>query len=232
MNNSPLKYGIVSEVKKGFVRVKFEDLDGIVSDWLPVLVRKSKTEKESWPLDVNEHVVCFMDEHLENGVCLGAIHNAEDTPDPDEAAGKFRKKFSDGTLIEYDKNSHKLTVDVKGSLEAKTTGNCSIDTETNLTGNAGVKAIVTAPNIELTGNVKITGLLTVTGAATMAGVAAASLAIAPGGGITKQGGGALDFDIETTGQVKGSEVLAGTVALSTHKHTAPSGGGLTSTPIP
>jgi phage baseplate assembly protein V len=217
MNKSPLKYGIVSDTKKGFVRVKFEDLDGIVSDWLPVLVRRSKTEKESWQLEVNEHVVCFMDEHLENGVCLGAIPSEEDSPDPGEAKGKFRKLFSDGTLIEYDKTAGKLTVDVKGQLEAKATGAASIDTLTTLNATAGVKATVQAPVIELTGNVVVSGTLT-----------AGGVVIAPGGTIGTQGGGPLQAtgNIETTG-----DVVAGGKSLKTHTHTAPSGGGPTSPPL-
>jgi phage baseplate assembly protein V len=197
-----LKYGLVSSVKSGFVRVKFEEDDGIVSDWLPVMVRKSKSEKESWQLEINEHVVCIMDEHGEFGVCLGAIPNDEDTPDPGEGAGKFRKIFSDGTEIEYDSNTKKLTVDVKGEL----------------TGKATIKATVEAPLIELTGNVVISGTVT-----------AAGLVIAAGGTMGMQDGSPLKAtgDIETTGDVK-----AGLISLSTHKHTAPSGGGPTSTPIP
>lgn len=215
-----LKYGIVSENKPGFVKVQFEENDGIVSDWLPVLVRRSKAEKESWQLEVNEHVVCLMDEFCEEGVCIGAIHNDEDQPDPGEAAGKFRKLFSDGTLFEYDVQAHEMNVDVKGKLTAKTTGACKIDAGTNLEGNAGVKAIVVAPIIELTGAVKITGPLTVTGPATMAAIAATAIATTGGGSIVSTG------DISTTG-----DVVAGGKSLKTHTHTAPSGGGPTSPPL-
>jgi phage baseplate assembly protein V len=183
-----------------------------VSDWLPVLVRRSKTQKQSWQLEVNEHVVCLMDEAAETGVILGAIPNDEDTPDPGEGLGKCRILFSDGTLFEYDVNTGKMTVDVKGDLKAIATG----------------KATVEAPNIELAGDVKITGLLTVTGAATMAAVSAAGLSIKPGGKMTQEGGGNLvaDVNIETTG-----DVIAGTVSLKNHTHTAPSGGGPTSAPL-
>jgi phage baseplate assembly protein V len=231
MNGSNLKYGIVSEVKPGFARVEFTE-DEIVSDWLPVLVRRSKSNKQSWQLEVNEHVVCMMDEEAEAGVVLGAIPNDEDKPDPGEAAGKCRILFSDGTLFEYNINSGEMTVDVKGQLKAKTTGACSIDAGTQLTGKAGVKATVEAPNIELTGNVKINGVLVVTGAATMAAVSAAGLSIQPGGKMTQEGGGSLkaDVNIETTGTITGSDVKAGTVSLKTHTHISGASGSPTSPP--
>jgi phage baseplate assembly protein V len=204
-----LKYGIVSEVKKGFVRVKFEEDDGIVSDWLPALVKKSKTDKESNPLEINEHVVCIMDRYCEEGICLGAIYNEVDTPDPGEAAGKFRKLFSDGTLIEYDKNAHKLTVDVKGTLEAKATGDVSIDTNSNLKGTAGINATIEAPAINLTGNVVVSGSLE-----------AAAIAVAAGGSVSMKDGAKLNIDggISTTGEIDASDVKAGTVSLLTHVH--------------
>lgn len=214
------KYGIVCEVKPGFVKVSFEE-DQIVSDFLPVLLRKSKTDKESWPLEINEHVVCIMDESCDEGVCLGAITNTEDTPDPGEGPGKFRKIFADGTFIEYDKNSHELTVDVKGKLTGKTTGEVFIDAGTNLKGNAAVKAIVTAPNIELTGAVKITGALLVTGAVTAAGIATTG-----GGSIVAEG------DISTQGGINATgDIVAGTKSLKTHVHTGvQTGGGVSGPP--
>lgn len=209
MNGFQLKYGIVSETKKGFVRVKFEEDDGIVSDWLPVLVRRSKTDKESWQMEPNEHVVCLVDCYCEEGVCLGAIYNEEDTPDPGEAAGKFRKLFSDGTLIEYDKNSKKLTVDVKGSLKANTTDDAEIDTLTNATIKAGVMATVEAPTINLTGNVVVAGSLE-----------AGAIAIAGGGAMSMKDGSPLKIDggLDATGAIQGSDVIAGTISLKTHIH--------------
>lgn len=242
-----IKYGEVSERKSGFVRVAFDD-EETVSYWLPVLVRKSRTDKESWPLEIHEHVVCLMDQFCEDGVCLGAIPNDQDTPDPGEAPGKFRKLFNDGTLIEYDRNAHKLTVDVKGELIASTEGKCTInaggdleavsggDAEisagASLKGNAVVKATVTAPDIELTGAVKITGPATIVGPLTCGG-----LSVSPAGGATGnmsiQGNIDLQGKIDATGDVTTTgDVKAGAISLSTHKHTSASSGNPTSVAIP
>lgn len=215
-----LKYGIVSEFKKGYAKVYFEEND-FVSDFLPVLVRKSKTDKESWQLEINEHVVCIMDENCNEGVIIGAIPNENDLPDTGEGAGKFRKLFSDGTLIEYDKNAHKLLVDVKGSAEVKTTTSAKIDAGTTLEAKAGVKATIEAVAIELKGVVTITGACTITGALAAAGIAST-------GGLPISATG----DISTTGDIKAG---AGTAAISlkNHKHGGvQTGGGLSGLPLP
>lgn len=199
-----IKFGIISEVKPGFGKVSFEE-DGIVTDFLPVLVRKSKTDKESWPLEVNEHVVCLMEEDMETGVILGAIPNEQDAPDPGEAAGKFRKRFADGTVLEYDSKAHVLTVDVKGQLKAITTGAAEIDAKGPATVKSAVKATVEALAIELKGNVVVSGSLT---------AGAISTNTANGGTGKLQIAG----DIESTGQITATDVKAGSVSLKTHIH--------------
>src|SRR4051812_20817396 len=108
-----LKFGIISEVKPGYAKVYFQE-DDFVTDWWPVLVATSLKDFESWPLNTKEHVACICGERCEEGVILGAIHSKPDPPDSGAGPGKFRKLFEDGTLLEYDKVAHKLTVDVKG----------------------------------------------------------------------------------------------------------------------
>ncbi|MCG2614900.1 phage baseplate assembly protein V [Terrimonas sp. NA20] len=222
--STELKYGIVCEVKPGFARISFED-DDIVSDWLPVLRRKTKTQKESWQLDINEHVVCLMDCHCEEGVVIGAIHSDVDTPDSNEHPAKFRKIFSDGTVIEYDSEAHKLTVDVKGDLKATTSGDSEIDAATNLKGKAGAKAIIEAPAIELTGMVKITGATTIVGALT---VGAISVSAGSGGGGTMD----IEGDMNIQGKIDATgDVTAGGISVKLHKHTGvQTGPGVTGPP--
>jgi len=189
------KFGVISEVKKGFVRVAFED-DDIVSNWLPVMVRKSLTDKESWPYEIQEHVFCMMDENCEYGIVQGAVYNDVDTPDAGEAAGIFRKKFSDGTILQYDKGTHEFKADIKGKAKIIATDDIEATSSTNIKAVATVKATVQAPAIELTGNVVVSGSLS-----------AASIVITGGGSMSSTG------DISTTG-----DVLAGGKSLKTHIH--------------
>lgn len=233
---SPLKFGVISEAKPGFAKVYFEE-DEIVTDWWPVINLTSLKDKQSWPLNALEHVACICDSHLEDGVILGAVHNEEDAPDEGAGAGKFRKVFEDGTILEYDKNAHKLTADIHGELLAKTTQGATIEAGTILVGKASTKAEVEAPDIELKGNVTITGNATIagnmavsgsaaiTGATTMAAVSAGAISAT---GMSITGGGTMQSDgtIETSG-----DVIAGGKSLKSHTHTAPSGGGATSAPL-
>lgn len=108
-----LRFGIISEVdpEKGKARVKFLE-DDLVSAWLPVTQPKTQDDKYFYSPSINEQVWCLMDERLENGVIGGAIYSREDTP-PDEAGRKKAGvKFSDGTLIEYDKDARRVKVKI------------------------------------------------------------------------------------------------------------------------
>lgn len=76
-----IKFGIISEVNpsKGTVRVSFPE-DNVVSFPLPILTNGAKNNKFFYEIDINESVVCLMDENLENGVCLGAVYNDKNKP--------------------------------------------------------------------------------------------------------------------------------------------------------
>ncbi len=113
------RIGIVVEVdeKKAMARVRWTDIDGEVSYWLPVMQKKTLKDKEYWLPEINEHVVCLIDENAEEGVILGAIYSEADAP-PVKAKEKNHIKFEDGTEIEYDKANHKYRIYVQdGEIE-------------------------------------------------------------------------------------------------------------------
>lgn len=225
-----LKYGVVSGLKPGYAQVNFTE-DKFPSAWLPIVVRKTKTDKESWQLEVNEHVVCLMDKRCNEGVIIGAIPSTVDVPDSGEAAGLFRKLFSDGTLIEYNKNNHTLTVDVKGKITGKATGNITVESGAELKATAASSASIEAPSIiakattsaELEApTITLKGNVTVTG-----GLTAATIATSGGGAITSSG------SMTIGGTITGGEVQVGAIKLSSHKHSGvQTGGGSSGTPVP
>lgn len=227
-----LKYGLVSDNSEpGYVKVTFNDDDDFVTDFMPVLVRKSKTDKESWPLEINEHVVCLMLHDCDEGIVLGAIPSDEDAPDSGEADGKFRKKFSDGTVIEYDKVAHSLTVDVKGRAKVKTSGSVLVDAGSSLDAKAAIKAVISAPEVEVSATVKATisaPLITLEGAVTVMGaLTAASIATSGGGAITAGG------NMSVTGEVSAAKVSAGGIDLALHKHSGvQTGPGISGPAVP
>jgi len=160
-----LMFGYISEcdASKGLARVNFV-ADGIVSDWLPMAVIKSKDDKFTYAFDINEHVCCLMEDNMSNGVILCAIYDGKN-----EAGGNKDKvsiTFSDGGTVEYDRANSKLTVNTSGEVDI-TASKVSIsgDLEVSgkieaqgniesLTGNLTAAIKVSAANIEATVDVK------------------------------------------------------------------------------
>lgn len=218
-----LRYGKISEVdpSKGYARVTFLD-DGIVSDWLQIVVLGALSNKFFHTPDVNEQVACLMDEHSEDGVILGATWNDGSTPPEGVTADQVGVLFPDGTRIQYDRSSHEYTIDVKGPVSIKSTGTVSV--EAQVVSVDAEQVSVEASNVNITGNTIVTGNLTVSGTAS---AAALSAPVISGPGVTMEAG-----NLEADGELKGATVTDGTVDLGTHKHGGvQTGGGQTSPPV-
>jgi phage baseplate assembly protein V len=160
-----LKYGLIKEIDadKGLVKVSFDD-DEIVSGWLPVLKQGTKSNKYFHIFDSGEHVACMMDEHCENGVVMGAIYSKDEKPGSVKGADIAGVVFSDGTVVKYDRGSHKLTI--------QTDGNVEITAEKMLlTGDLEVTGKIKATqNIEGSGDIKATGDIQTTAGDVKAGL--------------------------------------------------------------
>lgn len=140
---SPLRFGIVSRINAatGEAFVKFEDLDGLETAELPMLYPKTLKDHFYRMLDVGEHVACLMDEHLENGVILGAVYDDENLP-PEGDANKCYIQFENGTTITHDRTN--------GNIDIKTAGTVTVDApNVRITGDLHVDGDVTAGNISL-----------------------------------------------------------------------------------
>lgn len=113
-----IRDGIVSSTNPAncTVRVTFPDKDDLVSGDLKVLTRGSKDNKDYWMPDVGESVVClFLPNGNNEGFCLGTYFNDVDRP-PVNDQNKRHMKYSDGTIIEYDRQSHTLSIDCVGNV--------------------------------------------------------------------------------------------------------------------
>lgn len=152
-----IRVGVVSSIDEATAtaKVAFKEFSGdIVSYDLPILVKQSLANKDYWMPDINEQVLCiFLPTGMAQGFILGAIYSDVDKP---ETIGKDirRVKFSDGTIIEYDRAAHKLTANCVGDV---------VVTCKNLTVNVETKATITAPLTEINGDVKVNGKIEATG---------------------------------------------------------------------
>ena len=108
-----LKFGTITNINPLTARARVEFAnDNMTSYWLPILQKKTLKDKYYSVLDVGEQVACLMDENCEDGVILGAIYTNLDAV-PAVTKEQHLIKFSDNSLIEYNKETQTLTINVK-----------------------------------------------------------------------------------------------------------------------
>jgi len=124
-----IRRGIVVAVDEqtARVRVQMPDLDGVVTNWLPVVHHKTHQDKAYWLPNVGEYVVVGFDQegNYSDAYVLGAIYNDQDTV-PVANVNQFYIKFQDGTTIAYDRQAHSLTVNCVGSITINASQNTTI----------------------------------------------------------------------------------------------------------
>jgi phage baseplate assembly protein V len=112
-----VRVGSISSIQpsKCTARVAFEDQENVVSYELPILVRGSLENQDYWMPGLGEQVVClFLPSGNAQGFILGSFYSEADKP-PVTDPNKRHIRFSDGTFIEYNLETHTLTIDVTQS---------------------------------------------------------------------------------------------------------------------
>lgn len=97
------------------VKVRLPNHDGMESDWLRVLARRSLGVRTSCNLKVGEQVLCLFPPlgDMRSGYVLGALYNQQDAPFQDNP-NVYGVKFEDGALMTYDQVSHTLNFSLPG----------------------------------------------------------------------------------------------------------------------
>ncbi|RRV28592.1 phage baseplate assembly protein V [Pseudomonas sp. o96-267] len=159
-----LEYGEVSAVDyQGCrIRVRLDERDGVQSYWLNVPQRHTQGTK-SRPLlpEMGEQVAVLLDADGVGGVYLGGVYStAEPPPVVDQNTNYVR--FSDGTVVTYDRAAHVLAVDCVGATTLKCGQGLSVET--------GAAVVVKAPEVildasqtTLLGNLQVNGNVNASG---------------------------------------------------------------------
>ncbi|WP_214855721.1 phage baseplate assembly protein V [Exiguobacterium sp. s130] len=126
-----LDHGYVTAIypDRATVRVKFEDKgsDDIVSRELSMLVRGVQKDKDIWYPDIGELVLCaFLEGTSKRGYVLGSAYNDEDIP-PTNVKTKRHLQFKDGSYIEYDEKTKKMTINLHPAGELIVNGTIKAD---------------------------------------------------------------------------------------------------------
>jgi phage baseplate assembly protein V len=143
------KTGIVSAVdeKTCRARVKFAAEGGLESYWLQVLQGNTFANKDNGLPDVGEAVAVLLDDKGEAGCVLGAYYDDTNKP-PSPNKDARRVTFSDGSIVEYDRVTHKMKVHCVGDIEAD---------GVNVKVTASAEASVQANTVHITGATTVTG---------------------------------------------------------------------------
>ena len=189
-----IRVGIVSSIDpdKGTAQVTFKDRDGIVSRDLPLNFAKTMHDYYYCMPDVGERVrVLFDPEAPSRGYILGSYPDDKRIP-PIKDKDKTYTLFKDGTLIEYDRALHTLTVTIPegGAKSIDIFAESDINVETN--GYVNIK-VAKDVNLEVAQNVVVE--------------AADNIDVKAAGNITIKSTGDMTLEAEGDLVLKGANVL-------------------------
>jgi phage baseplate assembly protein V len=114
-----LRFGEIVAVDEvaGAARVRLPDANNMVSGPLRVLQDRALDDQHQEMPDQGSQVAClFSGQGFEQGVILGTVYSSAH-PSPGRPAHVWYRKFKDGTELEYDRETHRLTGDVKGWVD-------------------------------------------------------------------------------------------------------------------
>lgn len=159
-----LEYGEVSAVDylTCRIRVRLDDRDGVESFWLNVPQRNTQgTKRRPLMPELGEQVAVLLDEDGVGGVFLGGIYStAEPPPVVDEDTDFVR--YSDGTIVSYDRAAGVMTLDNVGALLVKCARSITLESEEPVVVKAPT-ATLEIPQLTLDGNLQVNGDINATG---------------------------------------------------------------------
>lgn len=152
-SSASLRFGRVTGVEGGQARVEIPDGDNVVSHTMPTIQRRVLKDQEIKMPDIGEPVAVLcsgQSEGQEDALVLGAVYSPT-AKDPGQKPHMEYSQFSDGTIVSYDREAHKLFVSVQGKIEVYAKDDIDVTCDANVT--AKVKGNVTA---EVDGHARIT----------------------------------------------------------------------------
>ena len=159
-----LEYGEVSAVDylTCRIRVRLDDRDGIESYWLNVPQRNTQgTKRRPVMPELGEQVAVLLDSDGVGGVCLGGVYStAEPPPIVDQDTDYVR--YSDGTVVSYDRAAGVMTLDCVGELTVRCSRSVMLEAGSPVTVTAPA-ATLKIPQVTLNGNLQVNGNIAASG---------------------------------------------------------------------
>lgn len=141
-----IRIGKIVEVDYAKARAKVK-LGPLTTNFLPWLIGCAGSDQSWQPLDVGEQVLVLAPNgELNCGVIIPSLYQVA-SPAPTNSKNKHVVLFSDGSKVEFDKETSSLSLNIKGNINITVAGNANITAkQTTITGNATI-----------TGNVVLAG---------------------------------------------------------------------------
>jgi len=106
-----IRRGRIQEVDYDAYRARVAFSDN-VTDWLPWITTRARGDVSWWAPEIGEQVVILSESgELSNGVILPALYQTANPP-PASTPDKHKTTYADGTVVEYDRAAHKLTINI------------------------------------------------------------------------------------------------------------------------
>lgn len=160
-----LEYGEVTALdhKTCRLRVRLDDRDGLQTHWLNIPQRNTQgTQRRPLMPELGEQVAVLLDADGVGGVYLGGIYStAEPPPVVDEDTDYVR--YSDGTVVAYDRAAGVMALECVGSVVLKCGGSVTIEATESIELRAS-SATLRIPQVALHGNLLVNGNIDATGA--------------------------------------------------------------------
>src|SRR5690606_38814249 len=149
-----IRIGVISALDDAGARVRVQ-CGGLTTDWLPWLTMRAGADRSWWAPEPGEQVVVLSPNgDTAQGVVLPALYS-DALPPPANARTVHRTTYADGSVVEYDRAAHQLTVNV-GSGQVVVVCNTA-------TVQAAESVTLDTPQTVCTGNLAVTGVMNVMG---------------------------------------------------------------------
>jgi phage baseplate assembly protein V len=104
---SLVSFGVVTATQDFGARARVRIEGGMETPPLSTLKRRGRGDRENWPLEVGEQVLClFPSGSLAQGVILGAVMTKDSLPKEEG----HRVSYSDGASVSYDKAAKAMRI--------------------------------------------------------------------------------------------------------------------------
>ncbi|WP_130888907.1 phage baseplate assembly protein V [Pseudomonas sp. Sample_21] len=116
-----LEYGEVTALDHQTcrLRVRLDDRDGLQTYWLNIPQRNTQgTQRRPLMPEIGEQVAVLLDADGVGGVCLGGIYSTAEPPPVVDEDTEF-VRYSDGTVVAYDRVAGVMRLECVGALSMK-----------------------------------------------------------------------------------------------------------------